>query len=124
MESLQTLRATIEATDSPHKELYQSIWQILHNSIEPWPKFGTQGGVIAWPLFIPEDYIALLEGGDWISRIMFLHHAVALRLLCNRWYVRDKGRRIVLATLEKLGEIPPEWVEMISWIKRGVGIET
>lgn len=124
MESLETLRATIEANESPQKELYQTIWQLLYNSIEPWPKIGPQGGVIAWPLFIPEAYISLLESGDWISRILFLHHAVALRLMCNRWYVRDRGRRLVLATLEQLEELPPEWMETISWVKRGVGIDT
>lgn len=124
MESLDKLQATIEANESPQKELYQAIWQLLRNSIEPWPKIGPQGGVIAWPLFIPEPYISLLESGDWIARILFLHHAVALRLMCNRWYVRDRGRRLVLATLEPLGEIPDEWAEIISWVKSGVGIDT
>lgn len=123
IKSLEKLRVTIETNESPQKEIYQTIWQLLHNSIEPWPKIGPQGGVIAWPLFISEEYISLLEGGDWVARILFLHHAVALRLMCKRWYVRDKGRRLVLATLEQLDEIPPEWKETISWVQKGIGTD-
>ena len=41
-----------------------------------------------------------------------------MRLLCHRWYVRDWGRRLVLATLEPLDEIPQEWEEIISWIRQ------
>lgn len=123
MISLEQLQSTIDTTDSPNKEVHTRTWQLLHHAIQPWPKLGLHGGVIAWPLFISDDYTSLLQEGDWIARMLFLHYSVGMRLLCNRWYVGDWGRRLVLATLEPLDEIPSQWIDTISWIRRGVGID-
>ncbi|KAJ5166740.1 uncharacterized protein N7482_005521 [Penicillium canariense] len=124
MRSLENVRIIIEANQSPQKELYKDMWQLLHHAVQPWPKLGPQGGVFAWPFFVPEECISLLQGGDWVARIIFLHYSVSMRLMCHRWYVRDRGRRMVLATLEPLKEIPPEWTETISWMKEALGIDT
>lgn len=51
-----------------------------------------------------------------MARILFLHYGLAMGLMCNRWYVRDWGRRLVVATLEPLDEIPQEWNDTIAWI--------
>jgi hypothetical protein len=122
--SLAQLHSIIETDQSPNQPIYKTTWQFLHQTIKPWPKIGPYGGVIAWPLYISDDFISLVQSGDWFARILFLHHSVAMRLMCNRWYVHDWGRRAVLAMLEPLDEIPPRWTEMISWIKQAVEIDS
>ncbi|KAJ5092018.1 hypothetical protein NUU61_006888 [Penicillium alfredii] len=124
MQSLEQLRSTVDTPTSPNQGLYQTTWKLLWQAIEPWPKIGSHGGVISWPLFITDEYLNLLQNGDWMARVLFLHYGVAMRLLCNRWYVRDWGRRLVMATLEPLGEIPPEWSATISWMKQAVEIRS
>ncbi|KAJ5724417.1 hypothetical protein N7493_006145 [Penicillium malachiteum] len=117
MGSLDQLGSTIEGDTSPNQTIFKSTWQFLHQAIEPWPKIGGHGGVIAWPLFVTDEFISLVRDGDWLARILFLHYASAMRLMCNRWYVRDWGRRLVLATVQPLEEIPAMWIDTISWMK-------
>ena len=120
MNSLVRLQSIIETDQSPNQPDYKSTWHILHQVIKPWPKIGLHGGVLAWPLYIGEKFISLVQGGDWTARVLFLHYSVAMCLMCNRWYVCDWGRRAVLAILEPLDEIPPQWEQTISWIKQVV----
>ncbi|KAJ5915564.1 hypothetical protein N7466_011497 [Penicillium verhagenii] len=120
MQSLGSLESIIKTNPSPNQALYNSTLQFLQHAIEPWPKIGAHGGVIAWPLFIAEEFITLVQDGDWVARILFLHYATAMRLVCNRWYVRDWGRRLVLETIQPLQEIPPMWQDTISWMRQGI----
>lgn len=108
--------STIDTKEDSKKDTYRGTWQLLYQAIEPWPKIGAQGGVIAWPLFLSDEFCSLLQNGEWMARILFLHYGLAMRLMCNRWYVRDWGRRLVMATLEPLDEIPEEWNDTIAWI--------
>ncbi|KAJ5717388.1 hypothetical protein N7488_003034 [Penicillium malachiteum] len=117
MSSLDQLGSTIKGDTSPNQTIFKSTWQFLHQAIEPWPKIGGHGGVIAWPLFVTDEFISLVRDGDWLARILFLHYASAMRLMCNRWYVRDWGRRLVLATVQPLEEIPAMWIDTISWMR-------
>jgi hypothetical protein len=112
----------LELDQSPNQSIYKATWHHLHRAIEPWPKLGVHGGVMSWPLFITEEFISLIQSGDWIARILFLYHCVAMRLLGNRWYVRDWGRQSVLAILDPINEIPPQWAETLSWVKESVEI--
>ncbi|KAJ5096991.1 hypothetical protein N7456_007712 [Penicillium angulare] len=120
VQSLDELGSTIETNTSPNRTLFKATWQFLHQAIGPWPKIGAHGGVIAWPLFIAEEFISLVREGDWLARILFLHYASGMRLVCNRWYVQDWGRRLVHATVQPLEEIPPIWRDTISWMKEGI----
>lgn len=122
MHSLLRLQSIIETDQSPNQPDYESTWQILHKVIEPWPKLGLHGGILAWPLYISENFISLVQDGDWTAKVLFLHYSVAMCLMCNRWYVRDWGRRAVLAILEPIDEIPPQWEQTISWVKQAVEI--
>ena len=123
MESLDQLQTIIKTTESQHQPLYLSTWQQLHAAIHLWPKIGPQGGVIAWPYFLTDEFLSLLQEGDWVVRILTLHYGVAMRLLSNRWYVSDFGRRLVRAMLASLDEIPPIWTGTLSWIKYALEIE-
>lgn len=122
MNSLLQLRPVLELDQSPNQPIYKATWDVLHRAIEPWPKIGAHGGVISWPLFITEEFISLVQSGDWVARILFLYHSVAMRLLGNRWYVRDWGRQSVFAILGPIDEIPPQWAETVSWVKESVEI--
>ncbi|KAJ5612946.1 hypothetical protein N7510_006140 [Penicillium lagena] len=124
MESLGRLHTTIDKSQCPGKITYQTTWQLLYRAVEPWPKTGPYGGLIAWPLFITEEYLTLLQKGDWLARIFFLYYGVCMRLLSHRWYVRDWGCQLVVATLEPLEEIPPEWAESVAWIRQAVDTDS
>ncbi|KAJ5951969.1 uncharacterized protein N7479_010382 [Penicillium vulpinum] len=116
--SLAQIHLVIDKSKGSDQPIYQATWQQLHQAVEPWPKIGPHGGPLAWPLFLCDKFSSLLQHGDWIARVLLLHYGIAMRLLCHRWYVRDWGCRLVLATLEPLEEIPQEWEETISWIRR------
>ncbi|KAJ5180571.1 hypothetical protein N7492_003781 [Penicillium capsulatum] len=120
--SLKEMQPVIESADPEHQTIYQSTWQRLYEVVALWPKVGPDGGVIAWPYFITDAFLALLQEGDWFARVLFLHYGMAMGLLRNRWYVRDLGRRFVLAVLESIDDIPSIWIDTISWIKQGVGV--
>lgn len=122
MESLDRIPAAIETADSDHRALHQETWERLHDVVKLWPKIGPNGGVIAWPYCLTDTFLALLQEGDWIAQILFLHYAMSMRLVGNRWYVRDLGRRLVLAMLDSIEEVPSIWTETISWIKHGVEV--
>lgn len=114
----------IEALDDPHKTTYRNTWAFLLEAVNRWPWGRPNGGVIAWPINISEDYIALLKQGEWPARILFLHYGVGMHLFSHRWFVRDWGRRLVAAVLQPLAdEIPTEWAETIEWTKRAVGLD-
>lgn len=120
MMSLDRLHSAMGIQTGSNQPIYQATWQQLRQAIEPWPKIGSHGGPIAWPLFLDDKFSSLLQNGDWIARVLFLHYGIAMRLLCHRWYVRDWGRRLVMATLEQLDKIPLEWEDIISWIRRDI----
>ena len=93
--------------------------------MESWPLTGARGGVIAFPIHVSDAYLALLQEDDWIARILFLHYGVALHLLSDRWYVGDWGQRLVATVLESVeGEIPPEWIDVVTWTRQTVGLGT
>ncbi|CAG7946062.1 unnamed protein product [Penicillium nalgiovense] len=123
MTSLARLHSIIDTSKGSDQPIYFATWQQLQQAIKPWPKIGPHGGPLGWPLFLSDKFSSLLQNGDWIARVLFLHYGIAMRLLCHRWYVRDWGRRLVSATLEQLDEIPPEWEETISWIRRAAARE-
>lgn len=77
---------------------------------------------MAWPYRLTDTFLALLQEGDWIARILFLHYAMAMHLIRNRWYVRDLGCRLAVAMLKSIEEIPSTWAETISWIKRDIEV--
>jgi hypothetical protein len=124
MESLGQLQTAINILEDPEKLTYQTTWQLLYRAVEPWPNTGPYGGPIAWPLFITEEYLSVLQNGAWLARILFLHYGVCMRLLSHRWYVRDWGRQLVIATLEPLEEIPSEWRETVAWIRQAVDADS
>ncbi|KAJ5496556.1 hypothetical protein N7463_008543 [Penicillium fimorum] len=121
--SLDRLRSMIDIRKGADQPIYEGTWQRLHQAVKPWPKIGPYGGPLAWPLSLSDKFSALLQEGDWVARVLLLHYGIAMRLLCHRWYVRDWGRRLVLATLEPLDEIPQEWEETFSWIRRDAARE-
>ncbi|KAJ5177663.1 uncharacterized protein N7500_000362 [Penicillium coprophilum] len=121
--SLDRLRLIIDTREGSDKPIYLATWQQLHQAIEPWPRIGPHGGPLAWPLSISDNFSSLLQRGDWIAQVLFLHYGIAMCLLCHRWYVRDWGCRLVLATLEPLSKIPQEWEETISWIRGAAVME-
>ncbi|KAJ6145376.1 hypothetical protein N7470_009271, partial [Penicillium chermesinum] len=120
--SLRQIEPLIINNESPNRVTYQASWQSTIQAIEPWPKRGPRGGIMAWPLSVTEQYISLLQQGDWMARILFLHYAVGMHLMSKRWYVRDWGRRLVLGILEHVDEVPLTWRDTITWMKHGVDI--
>ncbi|KAL4938719.1 hypothetical protein BDV06DRAFT_214883 [Aspergillus oleicola] len=125
LKSLDRLRNTIDASTNPHKSIYQSTWDVLTEMIKEWPRGKRQGGILAFPVYLSEDFIARLkeEQDDWIARMLFLHYGVGMHLLSNKWYVGIWGRRLVgtvLQMLEASREVPDEWKETVGWARRAV----
>lgn len=120
MESLQRVQDKFTSLGGPNQTTYQNTWDILHEAIKRWPFGGPNGGIIAWPINISEDYIALLKSGDWVGRVLFLHYGVGLHLLSDKWFVRDWGRRLIETVLQLEEDIPPIWTETITWTKEAV----
>ena len=116
--SLDRTNTIINQKKGPNHATYQISWQQLHRALKQWPKIGPEGGLLSWPLFISDEFFALLRSGDWTARVLFLHYGTAMRLMRDRWYVRDYwGHQLVVAILETLHEVPPEWMDTISWIR-------
>ncbi|OJJ66759.1 hypothetical protein ASPBRDRAFT_59549 [Aspergillus brasiliensis CBS 101740] len=120
MESLQRVQRKFTSLGGPNQTTYQNTWNILHEAIKRWPFGGPNGGIIAWPINISEDYIALLKSGDWVGRVLFLHYGVGLHLLSDKWFVRDWGRRLIETVLQSQEDIPSIWTETITWTKEAV----
>ncbi|RAK99649.1 uncharacterized protein BO80DRAFT_456355 [Aspergillus ibericus CBS 121593] len=117
MESMQRVQVKYTSLGGPHQTTYQGTWDILHEAIKRWPFGGPNGGVIAWPINISEDYIALLQSGDWVARVLFLHYGVGLHLLSDKWFVRDWGRRLIETVLQSQEDVPSMWTDTIAWTR-------
>ncbi|KAL3440011.1 gamma-glutamyltranspeptidase-domain-containing protein [Aspergillus insuetus] len=74
LKSLDNLRNTISSSDSPHRTMYQSTWATLDEMIKEWPLGKAQGGILAFPIHISEEFMARLKEGDWTARMLFLHY--------------------------------------------------
>ncbi|KAJ6151746.1 hypothetical protein N7470_006874 [Penicillium chermesinum] len=110
----------IEQTYGLRRVAYQGAYNLLMSAFNKWP--GENENVI-WPVRISESFIALVEEGDWIARILLLFQGLGLHLFSRKWYALDAGRRIVRGVLNPLGDdIPPEWVEMVDWIREAVKV--
>ncbi|KAF9883983.1 hypothetical protein FE257_002424 [Aspergillus nanangensis] len=121
--SLLRIEGQVDAVKEPNKKTYRDTWAFLLESFQRWPWGRPNGGIIAWPLNITEEYIVLLKEGDWVARILFLHYGVGMHLYSHRWFVKDFGRRVVAAVVEPLEEIPAEWAETIEWTKQAVSLD-
>ncbi|EAW11884.1 uncharacterized protein ACLA_006410 [Aspergillus clavatus NRRL 1] len=122
LDSLRRVEITMNEVTGPRRAAYQDTWDFLHDAISLWPLGGPRGGIISWPIHISAAYIALLQDGDWLARILFLHYGVGMHLLSDKWYVSDWGRRLVAAVLQPLGEIPPIWADTIAWTRQAVDL--
>ncbi|KAL2861051.1 uncharacterized protein BJX67DRAFT_386072 [Aspergillus lucknowensis] len=120
LESLDKVRSTIDSAEGPHQATYQSTWETLHEMVKEWPLGKAQGGILAFPIHISEEFMARLKDGDWMARIIFLHYGVGMHLLSNKWYVGVWGRRLVATVLPPREEIPPVWEETVKWARRAV----
>ncbi|KAL4893284.1 gamma-glutamyltranspeptidase-domain-containing protein [Aspergillus ambiguus] len=79
-DSLRHVEEKIDAVDDPKKTTYRDTWAFLLEAVNRWPWGRPNGGIIAWPINISEDYIVLLKQGEWIARILFLHYGISLSL--------------------------------------------
>ncbi|KAI9374326.1 hypothetical protein BJX61DRAFT_498713 [Aspergillus egyptiacus] len=123
LESLDHLRNTIDSTESPHRPMYQKTWETLQEMIREWPRGKNQGGILAFPIHISEEFMSRLKDGDWMARMIFLHYGVGMHLLSNKWYVGIWGRRLVATVVQPHEEIPPIWEETVAWARRAVGCD-
>ncbi|KAL2809642.1 nucleophile aminohydrolase [Aspergillus granulosus] len=123
LQSLDRVRDAIDAADGPHQTMYQSAWETLHEMIKEWPRGKARGGILAFPIYISEDFMARLKDGDWTARILFLHYGVGMHLLSNKWYVGIWGRRLVATVFQPGEEIPAPWEETVRWARRAVGCD-
>ncbi|KAF7591308.1 hypothetical protein BBP40_001684 [Aspergillus hancockii] len=123
LDSLDRIRGMIDGVDGSSKEVYHDIWEFLNEAVKR-PLGGREGGVIALPIRISDAYVNLLEEGDWMARILFLHYGVGMHLLSDRWFVKDWGRRLVSTVLQPVEEIPAEWEETVAWTRQAVDLDT
>ncbi|KAL6230095.1 hypothetical protein BDW75DRAFT_234669 [Aspergillus navahoensis] len=120
LKSLDHLRNTVNSTETRHKAMYLSTWDTLQEMVKEWPQGRNQGGILAFPIHISKEFMARLQEGDWIARIIFLHYGVGMHLLSNKWYVGTWGRRLVATVLGPEEEIPAVWRDTVLWARRAV----
>ncbi|KAL4869226.1 hypothetical protein BDV12DRAFT_168127 [Aspergillus spectabilis] len=121
LKSLDHLRSTIDSAEGQHQTMYQTTWDTLQEMIKEWPLGKNRGGILAFPIYISEDFMSQLKGGDWTARMIFLHYGVGMHLLSNKWYVGLWGRRLVATVLQPQEEIPPDWKDTVAWARQAVG---
>lgn len=120
LKSLDHLRGTINTAEGPYQEMYKKTWATLQEMVKEWPRGKQQGGILAFPIHISEEFMARLKDGDWTASIIFLHYGVGMHLLSNKWYVGIWGRRLVATVLPPDEEIPAEWEETVAWARQAV----
>ncbi|KAE8146225.1 gamma-glutamyltranspeptidase-domain-containing protein [Aspergillus avenaceus] len=119
LQSLERIKDMIRRVDGPRKDVYEDTWEFLYEAVKR-PMGGREGGVIALPIRISDNYVELLKEGDWMARVLFLHYGVGMHLLSDRWFVKDWGRRLVSTVLQPLKEIPSEWAGTVTWTREAV----
>ncbi|KAL5336041.1 gamma-glutamyltranspeptidase-domain-containing protein [Aspergillus crustosus] len=120
LESLDQLRGTIDSKDGPHRAMYQETWDTLQEMIKEWPVGKNRGGILAFPIYISEEFMSQLKDGDWTARIIFLHYGVGMHLLSDKWYVGTWGRRLVATVFQPQEEIPLVWKDTVTWARQAV----
>ncbi|KAF7717235.1 Fungal Zn(2)-Cys(6) binuclear cluster domain-containing protein [Penicillium ucsense] len=116
---LHTFRKTFDGLHSQHQEIYHSTHDLLLKAIEGWPTEDS----ISWPIKVEDAFLDLVKQGDWIARIMLLFHGIGMHLMSRKWFAKGSGRRLVSGILQPLeGQIPPEWRDLIAWMRGAVEI--
>ncbi|KAE8166929.1 hypothetical protein BDV40DRAFT_253883 [Aspergillus tamarii] len=120
MERLSEVQHAIDNCHNQYRDVYYNAYDLTLKALRTWP---AEVGSITWPIWISDSFLALLEQGDWVSRIIFLFYGLNIFLGSRRWFRMGAGRRLILGVLAPIGtDIPPQWEEMVHWMKQVVNI--
>ncbi|KAJ5288590.1 hypothetical protein N7478_001620 [Penicillium angulare] len=116
----RTLAPIIEANPGPNSQIYRETYTLLLRSLETWP---SGQGSLVWPIRVSEEFMTLVQQGDWTALIFILFHGLDRHLSSQKWYARDSGKRLVHGVIRKFGTtIPLEWMDMVDWVGRVVEV--
>lgn len=79
--------------------------------------------VIAYPLFLADEFIHLLRQRKHMALIIFIYYGVTLNLI-KEWWTEGVGKRLV-NTLSIPGDVlqtKPQWAAALKWARQQVGL--
>ncbi|KAJ5296714.1 uncharacterized protein N7443_007607 [Penicillium atrosanguineum] len=114
---VQDFQAVIDQSHPPQRDICQKTYELLVEVFDRWP---AGNGNLGWPLEVSDAFIEMVRQGDWLARILLMFHGLAMHLSSRKWFAHGSGRRLILGTLRHVEDIPPEWVDLVQWIRQAV----
>lgn len=118
MESFQRLYTLSGKQDFP--EHYNHAIELLVLGYERAARSKAWSVCIAWPIFIDDGFVNLLQQRDPLALLIAGHYGVTLHLLKDYWWCKDTGKRLVEGLAPRLAAPSPEWTACIEFIKQQV----
>ncbi|KAF7854586.1 hypothetical protein EAF04_010395 [Stromatinia cepivora] len=115
---MKEMATCIESLTSEYKEDYQHSCTLLLGAMDMLQS--NRGIIIAWPTLINEFMVTLLQTGDNIASLIFLHYGVALYLSTLHCFSKGAGRHLVETLSTALEAKCPEWIEVLNWARASV----
>lgn len=103
-----------EETRNPDHETktYDSAIGHLSNALKQLMNGEPSVFAFSWSVWIPVEFLGLLEARRPFALVILAHYAVILHHLRDLWWMGDWGTRI----LEEIGDLlGPEWQQLINW---------
>ncbi|KAJ8063325.1 hypothetical protein OCU04_008554 [Sclerotinia nivalis] len=115
---IKEMSTYVESLTSEYKEDYQNSCTLLLAAMDIFKS--NRGIIIAWPTLINEFMVTLLQTGDNIASLIFIHYGVALYLSTLHCFSKGAGKHLV-ETLSMALEVKcPEWIEVLNWARASV----
>ncbi|KAK9372449.1 uncharacterized protein V1513DRAFT_460580 [Lipomyces chichibuensis] len=107
-------------SESEAKETYCSTIRILREVFEDFYTRRQQvRSAMAWPITVPQEYIALLWSRQPMALVILAHYCVILRLLDRRWWLTGWSEKLVK---EIYNSLDASWRPSIRWPVEAVGL--
>ncbi|OJJ94601.1 hypothetical protein ASPACDRAFT_1860814 [Aspergillus aculeatus ATCC 16872] len=121
---LHHVRNVIERGD-PEPSLrdeYQRACDLNLWILDSWPAH--RHGVV-WPLWVSKAFLDLCGQGEWTAHILLMFYGLTLHLDSHVWFISGAGKQLISSVLSRMraeSDTPPEWAEMVCWVRRVIDV--
>lgn len=121
LQSLEILIAKEDGDDGA-KAKYCNAVALMRKGWQTWAAVHRMDDIMAFAPELGNDFAAALSAGAPLALLCTLVYGVGLNEIDDRWWADGAGKAIVHECSVALRSCRAEWLEVISWARRRVGL--
>jgi len=91
-------------------QLHEAYWMMRSSDKEC--QTASVGIALAWPIRVPERFLAMVNNMDPEALILLAHYSLLLNKVDNVWFMHGMGGHLLRSIQQRLGK---EWESWIAW---------